>query len=718
MKNILFIPSNLKSEAIVYYRCIQPATFLNNNKYANVKVLTSFRNDKGWIDYSPFEWADVIVTQRFYSDNDFLKLLRKGYERFNGFKVYDTDDLVWDIPYKRIRKEYKKTKDFTDKIINEADVITCPTEYLKEQIIKKRRNRCRVDVIPNSVDNAMWDFDRPNHKKPVILYAAGGTHWKEIKFIKKVLKKIKEHYDVETILLSPYFKEKEDEIWNHVYDFVPFKNFPEFMMSLSPDIGIAPIVKKTPFMLSKCLVGDELIVSKNGVKKICDVNIGDKLYQNYNKFEEVKDKFEYKKQKTLKITTYDGYEIEGTLNHKIQDKNGEWKELSQLKIGDELKINFFDFPKTNYQEIRCPFLLTKKLVQESGTSMPIIRIDENWGRLLGYFVGDGSFSGNGISITCDVQYPDIIEDIQRIAKEIGLRVSTYVKNKKDKRWTKCRRGGISINISSRNLVYLFEKLGLTRSENRNGLSKRICTVPNVILSSPKSVIKEFLKGLWEADGTITKAGRYELCSFCTVHKSLAKTVQFLLLGFGIESRLKERKMSSGFHTDRKFYYTVSLRSEMRKRFEQEINFISEKKKNRINKFNSAIKDNRGSMNVKIWDGCDKIVKIINSENDVFDVNIPNNNFYIASGFVSHNSEIKYLDFTQAGAASVLEDCATYNKVENALKANTLDEYYNSIIKLLDNKVRNKFLEDARAEVWRKYDIHNNIKLWEKAIKNK
>lgn len=250
MKKVLFIPSCLRSEAIIYYRCIQPATFLNANKYANVKVLTKFPNNYGQIDLSAFDWADIIITQRFYADNPFLKFLKMGYDLFKGFKIYETDDLVWDIPYKLVREDYNKTKDFTEKLINDADRIICTTDYLKGQFIKKFDKK-DIRVIPNSIDRAMWEWDRQPHDKVRIIYAAGGTHWKELQFIKKVLKIVRKNNEVETMLLSPYTNEKEDDVWDHVYPYVPFKDFPKYLTSLSPDIGLAPIVDKTPFMFSK-----------------------------------------------------------------------------------------------------------------------------------------------------------------------------------------------------------------------------------------------------------------------------------------------------------------------------------------------------------------------------------------------------------------------------------------------------------------------------------
>jgi len=324
MKKVLIIPSNIKAEAILYYRATQPATFLNANKYADVKFLTKFPNDKGRIDLSAFAWADTIITQRFYSDNDFLKFLRKGYDLFKGKKIYETDDLVWSVPYKPIRKEYEKTKDFTEKLIQEADIITCTTEYLKQEILKKRQ-RCRVDVIPNSVDNGMWLWERPHYSRTRILYAAGGTHWKEVTFIKKIIKQIKKKHDVETILLSPYFKEKEGKIWDHVYSFVPFKNFPEFMTHIAPDIGLAPIVDKTSFNLSKsnikyldfsmagaasvledcaCFDNVDSAIKVNGIKewvagieKLLDKKVRDKLLKDAK--EEIWRKFDIHKTVSL-----------------------------------------------------------------------------------------------------------------------------------------------------------------------------------------------------------------------------------------------------------------------------------------------------------------------------------------------------------------------------------------------------------------------------------
>ena len=64
---------------------------------------------------------------------------------------------------------------------------------------------------------------------------------------------------------------------------------------------------------------------------------------------------------------------------------------------------------------------------------------------------------------------------------------------------------------------------------------KVFEVPHFILKSPKSVIREFLRGLFEADGTVN-AGSSNMC-LCSKSLILAKQVQYLLLGFGIVSNI-------------------------------------------------------------------------------------------------------------------------------------------------------------------------------------
>lgn len=252
MKKILFIPSSLKSKAIMWLRCILPAKYLNNNGY-KCKMLTKFYKTDQGIRYSaPFNWADVIVTGRFYHQGEWLKYFKKGYEQYNGKMIYDTDDLCWDIPFDKLQKEYDKSKDFTEKLMNEADAITCTNDYLKDQI-KNKVEDSNVAVIPNSIDLKIWAGEREKHDKVRIMYTCGGTHNDEIEFLRDVLSEIKEKYGdkVETYLVSPYYKEKKKEVWDNVSDWIKFKKFATKIKKMSPDIGLAPLRKDNDYNLSK-----------------------------------------------------------------------------------------------------------------------------------------------------------------------------------------------------------------------------------------------------------------------------------------------------------------------------------------------------------------------------------------------------------------------------------------------------------------------------------
>jgi len=248
-KKVLIIPSNLDAKAIVWLRCVLPAKYADPNQF-QVRILTKFPNNNGTIDLSMFEWADCVVMQRFYEDNEFLRCLRKGYDLFEGVKLYESDDMVWDIPFKQIRAAYDKTKDFTERIIKEADAITCTTKYFANQF-KEKFGKKKVFVIPNALNRMNWDFPRQEHDKVRVIYMAGGTHWKEVEFIKDIFNQVKKTHDIETYLLSPYYKEKEGEGFDHVYGFVPYENYAQFIRGISPDISVAPLVEKTPFNFSK-----------------------------------------------------------------------------------------------------------------------------------------------------------------------------------------------------------------------------------------------------------------------------------------------------------------------------------------------------------------------------------------------------------------------------------------------------------------------------------
>jgi intein/homing endonuclease len=417
------------------------------------------------------------------------------------------------------------------------------------------------------------------------------------------------------------------------------------MKNSAPSILVHPLVDNQ-FNQAKCLVGDTLIITENGIKNIQSLALQENKIKIWQKksFKPISNFFKYEQKQVREIITSCGYKICGTLNHKIMS-DGNFKQISELKIGDKIELSFFDFPDIEYKEIPCYTFksFNTDRVDKSKINkdlIPKLKINERWGRFLGYLLGDGYIGGgNRVSISCDSKYTDIVDDIKLFASEIGVTCGASIKkiNGKD-------GNGVDLHLSSKILkVLIADSLGF------QGVNGKILKVPNVIMNSPKSVIKEFIRGVFETDGTVEDCG----CSFTTKKLKLAEEIQFLLLGFKIKS-----KISKYFNKNyRKYYYSLNLGREASDIFYKEINFISEEKQKKL----KNIITKKHSNAFKEWEMEDQIVGISDRIDDVFDIEIPDGHCYNANGFMSHNSNIAWIEATYAGAIAVVPEFPEYSK---------------------------------------------------------
>jgi intein/homing endonuclease len=192
-------------------------------------------------------------------------------------------------------------------------------------------------------------------------------------------------------------------------------------------------------------------------------------------------------------------------------------------------------------------------------NLPVI-LNEDYGRLLGILVGDGSWTRyDGIQVTggCE-EFREYLECF--FDKLFGRH---KIHRKINDRST-CLLFLWDITVNSRPLRTFLYKLGYDYSKPR---SKHI---PWSILQSPRSVVAAFLSGLFETDGGCEHDGG--TISFCTVSNQLAHEVQYILLNFGIVSSVKYRPDK----------YILRVRGfESRKRFAKYIGFITNRKNNQL-----------------------------------------------------------------------------------------------------------------------------------------
>lgn len=689
-------------------RVIYPYFYLNHfrQKYlgCHSTYLMNYVADPDW--YRPFTFVQF---QRSATESH-LKLIQHFknvvQKKIKIPCIYEIDDMLFNIPkWNYASLYYNNAEDIVKKIMSECDAMVVSTAKLKESYSQYCKN---ISVIPNHLPKFVWGDIYPKHeyfdskKKIKILWGGSQNHFavkqltgeliKGGDFGEEMLKFIRKTTDKYEWIFIGALPDELSDIKNKI-TFHTWKNvfeYPKTLKDCEPDICLAPLMD-VEFNQCKCVIGDTKVVTENGIKEIKNINIGDFIWQE-NSYKEVIANIKYDNRKIVKIKTYYGFELGGTENHRIRS-NGEFKCLSDFNINDEVDLSFFEF-KNEYQYLSAPLFLTKKLddldfSQLNDDILPKIKINERWGRFIGYILGDGHIrTGSGsVGISCDGSYQDVVDDISLFGKEIGLNQLTYVKKKIKKKESHGYRDGKGIDVifNSRNLRwFLAEKIGFSGRYEKN------LNVPEVILNSPKSVIKEFIRGLFESDGTVSKDNPQ--ISFVTKHENLSKQIQFILLGFGILSRIIRRK------TGGKYYYTLILNRQACDIFYREINFLSKCKKERL----KNIVDKKHSNVYKEWELKDKIIDISYGEEDVYDVQVPDGEYYLANGIISHNSNIKCLEYTAAGAVGVYSDVTPYKFMQ--LRSNT-DEEFISNIEHLANDI------DYRANIFRKDYQRVKGQLW-------
>lgn len=261
---------------------------------------------------------------------------------------------------------------------------------------------------------------------------------------------------------------------------------------------------------------------------------------------------------TWEVRTHLGYTLEATEDHRVQLATGGWRCVRQLESGMRVQLSRPRFADA-YATVRWhPF----PAVETS------IVVDEQWGRFLGLFTGDGSFNGQTLSLVCDKHDEDLITEVLCLIDVLfGLQGEGRVVGN--------QKGGVEIRAWCRGLQEVFRALGVV--EQLGGRAwRRVVRIPPAIWTSPRSVIRAFLQGLYDTDGFAAYAT--PRISVFSRYQSLMHDVQLLLLGFGITGKQTAAKRS----LNGKYYrgWSLDLRAEESVAFRERIGFGCERKRQR------------------------------------------------------------------------------------------------------------------------------------------
>ena len=281
-----------------------------------------------------------------------------------------------------------------------------------------------------------------------------------------------------------------------------------------------------------CITGDSLIVTDKGLERIGKIgsrkNV--KILSWNNIVKNAPKWFDSGIHPTIKIETFRGYCLQGSLNHPILTwglgKDGRpslaWKMLGGIKMGEYAVINRSNklFPKDPSLTKFHPKL------NDGRTDKHILpkKMSPELAFILGSLVAEGNVSKEQIGFcNSDKKY---LESYKKAFIRVFPDCRLHEFTRKPQGFSK--KEYCSLEIHSKLVIEFLKNLGL------NPVRAADKKVPEIIYSSSKESLSSFLKGYAEGDGSVYLSGAPEI-AFISKSKKLLAELQIILLRFGIES---------------------------------------------------------------------------------------------------------------------------------------------------------------------------------------
>lgn len=331
----------------------------------------------------------------------------------------------------------------------------------------------------------------------------------------------------------------------------------------------------------KCVTGDTLVLTDRGIFPISE--LGDHAGPGVQPLDVGVAQEGYARARsayfynggvkpTVCVQSHIGVQIEGTGNHRVKvlgpDGVVAWKQLDDVCEGDILAVHrTADLWASEMVDVR-PY--HAPAARKRAATQPNV-FDERWGLLMGYLVGDGSWA-NKSSIAVTVKHPETRAEVDGLLVDLCGKVSRTP----DKRTSRAE----VLRAHDRALRAFFHNLGFR--QDTTSFNK---VTPWVVMRSPKSVVRAYLQGLFETDGSVTADGR--TVSFSTASARLARETQVLLLNLGIVTQTRVKHVA---RLGRDYYKLSVLGLASRQAFAREVGFRSHKKQRLLNIGLSAAKD--------------------------------------------------------------------------------------------------------------------------------
>ncbi len=285
-----------------------------------------------------------------------------------------------------------------------------------------------------------------------------------------------------------------------------------------------------------CLVPETLIFTAQGLLRLDEIVLHDEPGWRAHRLAVATDEGERTSthayynglSRVLRVRTDVGLDLTGTPNHKVKvlAANGcVWRRLDELKSGDAILVRLGQH-KGRFRALGKPERQHGNQIMPDFPSV----LDEELAFFVGYMVGDGFVAQGdrdhriGVSVSHGSY---LLDEMPRLIRRIfgqGVNVTRAQKN------------------NDASVTFIVDNRAVKEFLQLNGLDKATSTqasVPRLIRQSPPEVVGAFLRGLFEADGSLS----HHYPQLLSSSEALIREVAVLLIGLGCPVHISEQKIA-------------------------------------------------------------------------------------------------------------------------------------------------------------------------------
>jgi intein/homing endonuclease len=319
----------------------------------------------------------------------------------------------------------------------------------------------------------------------------------------------------------------------------------------------------------RCLPGDTLIHTENGLVPIKNINVGDMVITSGLKSDRlmpVTAKLDQGAQSLVEIKTQMG-PFRCTPNHRMAVFTAcdtyDFKRANQLEIGDRLV--FVEHGVDGSETSLPAWSYAKPAHSTTCKDITVPALDEKMAWFLGLFLGDGYTYANrakdgfnahiSVAVGNDHTHDAIAGRVRGAIEQFGVNVNEVEPSSDDN----CRK----IRAQSKQLAWYFDENFKRPHESLD--------VPECILKGSKTARAAFLAGLLDADGSI---GNRPTLLCASVYPKFLEQVQAVYASLGIPTRIKTNRAEKG--NWQALYHLVLVGKDVKPRFQNTVMVYSVK----------------------------------------------------------------------------------------------------------------------------------------------